>query len=178
MMRGPRSASPAAAGRTARPVLPFGGEGDLLEAGHENRVEVVAHLDEDELAAAAVLAVEVDDGVAGSAGAGEVVEGGGGGVRHNPHRVLDRVHRLRVHVVSRLQAQVSQPLRSIVTSDIAGVVPHGLDRHLRLSLVNLNFPGLRSMDNEQVANALDGLTSIPPLPFHSLGVNRVDGDTL
>ena len=55
-------------------VLPLGREGDLLQARQEHRVEVVAHLDEDELALAAVLAVQVDDGVAGGAGASEVVE--------------------------------------------------------------------------------------------------------
>jgi hypothetical protein len=38
-------------------VLPLRREGDLLDAWQEHRVEVVAHLDEDELAASAVLAV-------------------------------------------------------------------------------------------------------------------------
>ena len=55
-------------------VLPLRGERDLLDAGEKNGVEVVAHLDEEELASSAVLAVQVDDGVAGGPGAGETVE--------------------------------------------------------------------------------------------------------
>ncbi|GIX36489.1 MAG: hypothetical protein KatS3mg126_2268 [Lysobacteraceae bacterium] len=55
-------------------VLPLRGEGDLLQARQQHRVEVVALLDEDELAPAAVLAVEVDDRVAGGARAGEIVK--------------------------------------------------------------------------------------------------------
>ena len=55
-------------------VLPFRRKGDLLDARQKHRVEVVAHLDEDELAPAAVLTVEIDDGVAGGAGTGEEVE--------------------------------------------------------------------------------------------------------
>ena len=62
-------------GGALRPaVLPFRGERDLLDPGKENGVEVVAHLDEDELASSTVLAIQVDDGVAGGAGAGEEVE--------------------------------------------------------------------------------------------------------
>ena len=55
-------------------VLPLRREGDLLDARQQHRVEVVAHLDEDELAPPAVLAVQVDDGVAGGARASEEVE--------------------------------------------------------------------------------------------------------
>jgi hypothetical protein len=55
-------------------VLPVLGIDDLLDAGHQHRIEVVAHLHQDVLAPAAVLAVEVDDRVGRRAGAGEEVE--------------------------------------------------------------------------------------------------------
>ncbi len=55
-------------------VLPFGAEGDLFDARQEHGVEVVGHIHQDELAPPTILAVQVDDGVAGGAGAGEEVE--------------------------------------------------------------------------------------------------------
>ena len=65
---------------------------------------MVAHLDEDELPAAAVLAVQVDDGVSGGAGTGEVVEGGGGGVQPtDSEAVLDEADGLGI--VERLAAE-------------------------------------------------------------------------
>ena len=57
-------------------VLPLGREGDLLDARQQHRVEVVAHLDENELTPSAVFSVQVDTGVAGGAGTGEIIENG------------------------------------------------------------------------------------------------------
>src|SRR5690606_13026307 len=55
-------------------VLPLRGEGDFLQARQENGIKVIRHLHQDELAPPAVFAVQVDDGMAGGAGTGEVVE--------------------------------------------------------------------------------------------------------
>ena len=55
-------------------IPPLRREGDLLDPPHQHRVKVVAHLDKDELAPAAVFTVEIDDRVACGARAGEIVE--------------------------------------------------------------------------------------------------------
>ena len=59
------------------PVAPLVGEGDLLDAGQDDGLEVLAHLDEDVFALAAVLPVEVHHGVSGGTAAGEEVQHAG-----------------------------------------------------------------------------------------------------
>src|SRR5579875_84516 len=55
-------------------ILPVLGIDNLLDAGHQHRIEVLAHLDQDVLPLAAVLAVQVDDRVRCRARTGEEVE--------------------------------------------------------------------------------------------------------
>ena len=71
------------------PVRPFWRESHLLDARQQYSVEVVAHFDENEFASLTVLTVEVDDGVAGGAGAPKKSRER----RHPPPARLRRWHR-------------------------------------------------------------------------------------
>ena len=75
-IRGERSFS--SVGRLALRLafLPVRAVGDLLDSGQHHRVEILPHFDEDELSLPVVLAIQIDDRVAGGPGTGEVVEDG------------------------------------------------------------------------------------------------------
>ena len=74
-------------------VLPLRRVHDLLDSRHEHGVEVVGHLDQDEPAPPAVLAVEVDDGVACGAGASEEVNAPTAVLSCHPDKKLQKINR-------------------------------------------------------------------------------------
>ena len=55
-------------------VFPVFGIYDFLDARKQDGMEVIAHFDEQVFAVAAVFSVQVDDGMGGGAGTGEVIE--------------------------------------------------------------------------------------------------------
>ena len=55
-------------------ALPVRRINDLLEARQQHRIEVIGHLDQDVFASPAVLPVQVDDRMAGGAGASEEIQ--------------------------------------------------------------------------------------------------------
>ena len=55
-------------------ALPLRRERDLLDARQQDGVEVVGLLDQDKLAPAAIVAIQVDDGVTSRAGASEKIQ--------------------------------------------------------------------------------------------------------
>ena len=79
------------------PIFPLRGERHFLDARHQYRIEMAAHLDQDELAISAILTVQIDYRVPGRTRSGEEIDTEGIVFDTCPKDgVADGVNRLRV----------------------------------------------------------------------------------